>query len=115
MNRSGNIQTDSEGGKRAPMFSDIMVCYGSYEGYVTYRNSSIGSYYVVAMCNLWAKHAHDTSLEELLKLLTKDLIENRDINRNGVQVCEYQGRGFDKHLFFNPGLYIKEKTEAEIP
>lgn len=96
------------------MFSDMMICYGSCPGYATYRNIDEGSYYVKILCQLWSINAHNTHLVDLLDLLTDQLKHNTTINKYGVQVCCYQDWGFDKQLYFNPGIYIKEHIEVEI-
>lgn len=109
--RSFRIETDGHREvqqKKTPIFSDIMICYGSCPEFVTFRNTEYGSYYVTVMCQIWAMNSHEKDLNKLLQLLTNEMMNNEHIE--GVQVCSHENRGFHKDLFFNPGLYLKEKA-----
>lgn len=99
------IQTDGAVNSAVPSFSDIMICYGTVPGFVTHRDTSFGSWYVRELCKVFAEHACDCHLEELLKMVGSKTLEIRDEGR--LQVASTENRGFNKLMFFNP--LIKEE------
>lgn len=71
-------------------------------GFATNRDIEFGSWYVHEWCKVFAEHAHDTHLEDLLKLISQKTYEIRDGGR--LQVASYENRGFNKLLYFNPKI-----------
>jgi Caspase domain/Caspase recruitment domain len=96
------IETDGAPSIYVPSFSDILICYGTVPGFMTHRDVGFGSWYVREMCKIFAEHAYDCHLEELLKLVGTKTMEIRDAGR--VQVASTENRGFNKLLFFNPKI-----------
>lgn len=54
------------------------------------------------MCKIFAEHACDLHIEDLLKLVSTKTMEIRDSGR--LQVASTETRGFNKLLFFNPKI-----------
>jgi caspase Dronc len=52
-----------------PTYSDILICYATVVGFMTHRDVQDGSWYIQNMVNLWAEHAHDTHVEDLVKMV----------------------------------------------
>lgn len=98
------IETDGfqNGEKLVPTFSDILICYGTVPGFMTHRDTGFGSWYVREMCKIFAEHACDCHIEELLKMVGTKTLEIRDSGR--LQVASTESRGFNKLLFFNPKI-----------
>lgn len=114
------IETD--GSTLVPSFSDILICYGTVPGFTTHRDTGFGSWYVIRtescqflriiskcsfryireMCKIFAEHACDLHIEDLLKLVSTKTMEIRDSGR--LQVASTETRGFNKLLFFNPKI-----------
>lgn len=95
------IETDGYSG--VPSFSDILICYGTVPGFQTHREPDSGSLYVREMCGIFAEHAHDCHIEELLKMVGSKTLEARSSGR--LQVASTETRGFNKLLFLNPKIW----------
>lgn len=116
--RRGMIETDAISfapDEWVPTYSDILLCYGTYPGYVSYRNPHEGSYFVLSMCKIWPKNMHTTCLEKLIKMMQKDLKKSRDSDGYKGQLVTMENRGLDKALYFNPGLYLQLKENGRKP
>lgn len=94
------IETDGWLKAELPTFSDILICYSTLPGFAAHRDTLSGSWYITELCNVIAEHAHDTHLEDMLKILSKKVLDIRDGPR--LQVPSAESRGFTKVLFFNP-------------
>lgn len=98
--------------KNIPSFSDMKICYSTIQGYNAFRDPDHGSWYVNALCRVFAEHAHDTHLEDLLKLIGTVLAQVRNENAQ-LQTPSNEDRGFTKQLFFNPG-YPPLEPDANV-
>lgn len=98
------IETDGfqNGEKLVPTFSDILICYGTVPGFMTHRDTGFGSWYVRELCKIFAEHASDCHIEELLKMVGTKTLEIRDAGR--LQVASTESRGFNRLLYFNPKI-----------
>ncbi|XP_055852801.1 caspase Dronc-like [Episyrphus balteatus] len=88
--------------------SDMLVCYASVRGFQALRDPEEGSWYIQAFCKVLAEHAHDTHIEDMLKLIGEKLKSLRS-QEGYLQTPAYYNHGFNKLLFFNPGVYEEEK------
>lgn len=98
------VQRSENTAANIPSFSDIKICYATAPGYKSFRDPVSGSWYIQIMCEVWSKHAHDTHLDDLLKMVgnTASLRRTED---DKLQTCSNEDRGFFKALYFNPGFY----------
>lgn len=85
-------------------FSDIKICYGTLPGFKAFRDPNEGSWYIQVLCDVFAEHAHDTHLEDLIKIIGNTL-STRRTDQMHIQTGSNTDRGFFKTLFFNPGYY----------
>lgn len=85
-------------------FSDIKICYGTLPGYRSFRDPRDGSWYVQVLCDVFAEHAHDTHLDDLLKMVG-NTVSTRRTEMMHIQTGSNTDRGFFKTLFFNPGFF----------
>lgn len=85
---------------RVATFTDIKIMYGTLPGYVSFRSPDDGSHYITVLCEIWAAHAFEANIDELLKLTDNEL---QAIAFDRVQVSSTVDRGFGKALYFNPG------------
>ncbi|KAL7733441.1 hypothetical protein ACLKA6_004922 [Drosophila palustris] len=92
-----------------PTLSDLLLCYASTAGYETHRDPKDGSWYIQQFCDTMAEHAHNLSLEDILKK-TQLKVGNMRTPEGTLQTGEYNSRGFNKKLFFNPGFYLDPNT-----
>lgn len=101
---SMRIQTDGKPFDNVPTLSDILVCYATMPGFQTHRDPDEGSWYIQQFCDTMAKHAHDTSLEDILKK-TQSLVGNMRTGQSHLQTGAFDNLGFNKKLYFNPGFF----------
>lgn len=87
-----------------PTFSDMKICYATVPGYRSFRDPENGSWYIQIMCRIWSEHAHDTHLDDLLKMVG-NTASNLRTEESKLQTCSNEDRGFFKTLYFNPGYY----------
>lgn len=85
-------------------FYDMKICYSTVLGYNAFRDPVEGSWYIQILCKVFAEHAHDTHLEDLLKLIGENMNVKRT-ERDHLQTVSNEDRGFNKILYFNPGFY----------
>lgn len=104
-----SAETRYKGALSLPTMSDMKICYATAPGYKSFRDVDTGSWYIQIMCEVWSQHAHDTSLDDLLKMVGNTASQLRtevDKEQNQLQqVCSNEDRGFFKSLYFNPGYY----------
>lgn len=104
------IQTDGFGyelpkaSRNIETRSDMLVCYASVRGFEALRDPKLGSFYIQTFCKELAENAHDTHLEDMLKLVG-DRVKNLRTNEGYLQTPAFYNHGFNKLLFFNPGVY----------
>lgn len=89
-----------------PTYSDMKICYATVPGYRSFRDPENGSWYIQIMCNIWSQHAHDTHLDDLLKMVGNSASVLRT-EESKLQTCSNEDRGFFKTLYFNPGYYAE--------
>lgn len=97
--------TPSESNIPVAYYSDIKICYATSPGYTALRDPDTGSWYIECLCKVFADHAHDKHLEELLKLVGS-MVSNRTTILGPMQTAGNEDRGFTKTLYFNPGMSI---------
>lgn len=91
-------------GANIATFYDMKICYSTVLGYNAFRDPVEGSWYIQILCKVFAEHAHDTHLEDLLKLIGENMNIKRT-ERDHLQTVSNEDRGFNKILYFNPGFY----------
>lgn len=95
------IQTDGQSSE-VPSYSDILICYGTVPGFTTHRDTGFGSWYVREMCKIFAEHACESHIEDMLKMVGAKTMAMTDAGR--VQVSSTESRGFNRLMFFNPKI-----------
>lgn len=100
--RDGMINRNKEPPTNMPTFADMYICYSTVPGFSAHRDTSLGSWLVESMCKVWAKHAHDTDVEQLMKLVGKEMASYRT-EHYGMQTLASEQYGFFDLLFLNPG------------
>lgn len=98
------VDTEGMSGVKVPTLSDTLVCHANTPGYVTHRDRETGSWYIQTLCDMLAKHAHDTHLEDILKKTNASVGIMRTL-KGSMQTGAFENLGFNKKLFFNPGFY----------
>lgn len=84
---------------------DILIGFSTTPGFVSSRDPISGTWYIEELCKVIAEYAHNTHLEDMLKILKKR-IGYRGLKRgtDSTQIPETRNIGFGSHVYFNPGL-----------
>lgn len=104
----GAAQSQNRAAFNLPTYSDMKICYATVPGYRSFRDPEHGSWYVQSMCDVWSQHAHDTHLDDLLKIVGNSA-SNKRTEESKLQTTSNEDRGFFKTLYFNPGYYGEKK------
>lgn len=56
-----------------------------------------------------AENAHDSTFEDLMKLIDLEVSKKKD--EGAIQTGSVEYRGFKKVLYFNPGFYAEESID----
>ncbi|XP_058834137.1 caspase Dronc [Topomyia yanbarensis] len=101
--RDGMINLKKDPPTNMPTFADMFICFSTVPGFAAHRDLHNGSWFVESMCEVWAKHAHDTDVEQLMKLVGKHASLYRTEQNNALQTLASEQRGFFDVLYLNPG------------
>uniref|UniRef100_A0A6B2E8A4 Putative caspase nc n=1 Tax=Phlebotomus kandelakii TaxID=1109342 RepID=A0A6B2E8A4_9DIPT len=109
----GHVTVQSEIGQSSVVKittkSDILICYATVKGFESHRNMDKGSWYIQALCQVWAENAHDTDVETMMKMVDTKMREQwGQTETRTVQTASMENLGFNKALFLNPGFYEEE-------
>lgn len=96
----GNQAPPLLGPRKVPTLCDVLVCYGTMPGYKAHRITDSGTWYVQGICKIFAEHACDTHVENLLKKVSEYIIKFYD--SGPMQVASFENLGFNQLLYFNP-------------
>lgn len=81
--------------------SDMLLAYSTVPGFVSHRDPVNGTLYIQAICKVFMEHAHDTHVEDLLKIVDNKL---ETYATTGLkQTPSFENRGF-KTCYFHPKL-----------
>lgn len=101
--KDGMINAKKDPPTNMSTYADMFICFSTVPGFAAHRDTHRGSWFVESMCEVWAKHAHDTNVEELMKLVGKHANTYRTEQNNALQTLASEQRGFFDVLFLNPG------------
>uniref|UniRef100_A0A1Q3FLD2 Putative caspase-1 n=1 Tax=Culex tarsalis TaxID=7177 RepID=A0A1Q3FLD2_CULTA len=104
--RDGMINRNKEPPTNMPTYADMYICFSTVPGFSAHRDTNHGSWLVESMCQVWTKHAHDTDVEQLMKLVGAEMARYRTENF-GMQTLASEQFGFYKLLYLNPGYSVE--------
>ncbi|KYN04011.1 Caspase Nc [Cyphomyrmex costatus] len=87
-------------------YSDMLIVQSTLPGYVSYRDSDTGSWFIQILCKVFMNHAHSNHLQDLFNMIDAELKVHRTINYE-CQTSSVQSLGFNKHCYLNPGLFME--------
>ncbi|XP_013182333.1 PREDICTED: caspase Nc [Papilio xuthus] len=82
------------------IYSDILIAHSTVPGFVSHRDPEKGSWYIQALCEVFAARAHDCHVEKLFTL-----VDERMYRHFQVQTSSVEKWGFNRRLYLHPGLY----------
>ncbi|XP_013113976.1 caspase Dronc [Stomoxys calcitrans] len=88
-----------------PQLSDLIVCYATSEGFKAHRDPQKGSWYIQCFVKNMAKNAHDTSFDDILKIIQSETSKLRT-EEGQLQTANFVNKSFNKALYFNPGYWL---------
>lgn len=86
-----------------PTRTDMVLCFSSHTGFLSTRNEEDGSWLGASLAIHLEKEAHRRHLIEIFNMVSRDVRRRRSTDGH-KQVLEITTIGFDKNLYFNPGL-----------
>lgn len=86
-----------------PTRTDMLLCFSCHTGYVSTRNENEGSWLGASLAKQLQFQAHGKHLLELLNMVSRE-IRRKKSSDGHKQVLEITSIGFDRNLYFNPGL-----------
>lgn len=99
--------------EKFPSYSDIAICYATVPGFQTHRDVVEGSWYIQKFCSVLAEYSHVATFEQMLKKIDEE-VSKMESAGGTVQTSSFESRGFNKVLFFNPGMTKSgESSSAE--
>lgn len=87
-----------------PTRTDMVLCFSCHTGFVSTRNEEEGSWLGSSLSLHLEKEACRRHLIEIFNMVSRD-VRRRKSSDGYKQVLEITSIGFDRNLYFNPGLY----------
>lgn len=88
-----------------PTRTDMLLCFSCQTGYVSTRNENEGSWLGASLAKYLVRESCRKNLIQILNMVSRD-VRKRKSSDGHKQVLEITSIGFDKNLYFNPGLFI---------
>lgn len=86
-----------------PTRTDMILCFSCHTGFVSTRNEDEGSWLGASLAFHLQKEAYRKHLIEIFNMVSRD-VRRRKSTDGHKQVLEITSVGFDRNLYFNPGL-----------
>lgn len=87
-----------------PTRTDMVLCFSCHTGFVSTRNEEDGSWLGTSLAQHLQNEAWRKHLIEIFNMVSRD-VRKRKSSDGHKQVLEITTIGFDRNLYFNPGLY----------
>ena len=89
--------------EKDPSWKDMIVAYSTVPGFVSYRDTCNGTWFIQSLVRVFMKNACDKDLLLLLRDVG-DIMEEQLHEDGYKQSFVYENRHFNRKLYFNPGL-----------
>lgn len=86
-----------------PTRTDMLLCFSCHTGYVSTRNEEEGSWLGASLALHLQNESYRRHLIEILNMVSRDVRRRKSADGH-KQVLEITSIGFDRNLYFNPGL-----------
>lgn len=86
-----------------PTRTDMVLCFSCHTGFVSTRNEEEGSWLGASLAHHLQNESCRRHLIEIFNMVSRDVRRRKSID-GYKQVLEITTIGFDKNLYFNPGL-----------
>uniref|UniRef100_A0A8R1XKX5 Caspase n=1 Tax=Onchocerca volvulus TaxID=6282 RepID=A0A8R1XKX5_ONCVO len=88
---------------KLPIEADILVSYATTPGYVSWRNSMKGSWFIQSICEVFAKHAKSTDILSMLTLVNKRVADAFESSSGSFKQIPDHSSRLRKAFYFFPG------------
>lgn len=88
-----------------PTRTDMVLCFSCHTGFVSTRNEEDGSWLGASLAHHLQHESHNRHLIEIFNMVSRDVRRRKSTNGH-KQVLEITTIGFDRNLYFNPGLSL---------
>ncbi|XP_078033623.1 death regulator Nedd2-like caspase isoform X2 [Augochlora pura] len=85
-------------------YEDILVAQATLPGYVAFRDTITGSWFIQILCEVFMNYAWQSHLQDLFTMIDARLKIQRT-TKEECQTLMVTLIGFNKHCFLNPGLF----------
>ncbi|XP_043258768.1 caspase-6-like isoform X1 [Colletes gigas] len=85
-------------------YADMFVAHATLPGYVAFRDTITGSWFIQILCEVFMNYACITHLQDLLNMVDERLNKQRT-TKEECQTLAVTSIGFNKHCYLNPGLF----------
>ncbi|OXU20628.1 hypothetical protein TSAR_006461 [Trichomalopsis sarcophagae] len=89
-------------------YSDTIIAYATLPGYVSYRDTHNGSWFIQILCEVFMNYACEKHVQDLFTM-TDGRIKNLRTGSDQCQTLSVINEGFH-HCYLNPGLFDKPTT-----
>ncbi|KAH7713073.1 cell death protein CED-3 [Aphelenchoides avenae] len=97
--------------KKLPVTSDILIAYATPLDYLSWRNTTNGSWFIQSICKIFREHASAESLQSMLTMVHDEVAKNPNFTANTekvegcVQMPSYETR-LRKQFYFFPRVHL---------
>ncbi|VDM50072.1 unnamed protein product [Toxocara canis] len=99
---NGNVQSDQQ--IKSPIEADILVSYATTPGYVSWRNSMKGSWFVQSICEVFSKYAKNTDILSMLTMVNKRVAEAFESSSGAYKQIPDHSSRLRRSFYFFPGM-----------
>lgn len=99
-----NTSLSSDLKTRTPIEADILVAYATTPGYVSWRNSMKGSWFIQAICEVFAKYSKKYDILSMLTMVNKRVAEAYESSSGAYKQIPDHSSRLRRNFYFFPGL-----------
>uniref|UniRef100_A0A915CFV6 Uncharacterized protein n=1 Tax=Parascaris univalens TaxID=6257 RepID=A0A915CFV6_PARUN len=100
--RNCDINTDQR--TKSPIEADILISYATTPGYVSWRNSMKGSWFIQSICEIFSKYAKDTDILSMLTMVNKRVAEAFESSSGAYKQIPDHSSRLRRSFYFFPGM-----------
>ncbi|MFH4978422.1 hypothetical protein AB6A40_005131 [Gnathostoma spinigerum] len=91
-------------GYKSPLEADVLVSYATAPGYVSWRNSMKGSWFIQSICEVFAKFSAKDDILTMLTLVNKKVAESYESSSGAYKQIPDHSSRLRRQFYFFPGI-----------
>ncbi|VDN05970.1 unnamed protein product [Thelazia callipaeda] len=92
--------------RKSPAEADILVAYATTPGYVSWRNSLKGSWFIQSICQIFAQYAKSNDILSMLTLVNKQVADAFESSPGSFKQMPDHSSRLRKSFYFFPGASV---------